>query len=94
MARNAHGHPSPKRPLLDTTRIFDQEITGRWVKYFFVPDLYYWRYDDRPQYEDIRAVTDDACRDADEDVAKQLQDVVKRLAFDHMLPTDNDDAFG
>ncbi len=42
-----------------------------WVKYFFVPDLYYWRYKSLPEYEANRAVIDNICQDLGTEGAKR-----------------------
>jgi hypothetical protein len=49
-----------------------------WVKFFFVPDLYYRRYEDLSQYEPIRAVIEDNCREHGTDIAK-------RAVFNYLL---------
>jgi len=41
-----------------------------WVKYFFVPDLYYWRYESLPEYEANRAAIDNICQELGADYAK------------------------
>jgi hypothetical protein len=45
-----------------------------WVKYFFVPDLSYRRYDDLPQYEAVRTVIADKCQ-------KEGDESTKRAVF-------------
>lgn len=42
-----------------------------WIKYFFIPDLYYRRYDELSQYEALRTVIEDNYREHGEDFAKQ-----------------------
>jgi len=41
-----------------------------WVKYFFVSDLFYRRYEDLPQYEAIRTVIAEQCQKDGDEIAK------------------------
>jgi hypothetical protein len=49
-----------------------------WVKYFFIPDLRYQRYEELPQYEAIRGVLEEQCRQHD-------SATTKRLVFDYLV---------
>lgn len=49
-----------------------------WVKYFFIPNLYYWRYEDLPHYETIPEATAKACQDG------EMNDV-RQSAFEYLL---------
>ena len=42
-----------------------------WAKYFFVPDLQYWRYEDLPRYGAIREQLDRRCLENGLDAAKR-----------------------
>lgn len=66
-----------------------------WVKYFFVPDLYYRRYDDLSQYEAIRTVIEKQCREHSEEWAKRavFQYLLEQFENGHsglFLPNDLD----
>jgi hypothetical protein len=46
------------------------DLLFAWVKYFFVPDLYYWRYESLPHYEEDRTLIDGICQELGADHAK------------------------
>jgi len=47
------------------------DILLGWVKYFFVPDLLYCRYEDLPNYERLRQMFAEKCRQDGEEFAKR-----------------------